>query len=242
MSSVRAELMARARAGDGDAFADLTRPYRRELLVHCYRLLGSFQDAEDTLQDTLLSAWQGIGAFEERASLRTWLYRIATNRCLDARHAISRRPAREWNVPGVVPPEPTQLGDIPWIEPFPDTLLEKASENPPGPEARYLQTESISLAFVTALQSLPPRQLAVLVFRDVLGFRVEEVVDVLDSTTDAVNERVEASPVQPEAAMAGERCSSTGASTGVARRRGDRGGVRARVRVLRSRRTRGAAD
>jgi RNA polymerase sigma-70 factor (TIGR02960 family) len=180
-----ADLIARARAGD--AFRELTEPHRRELRVHCYRMLGSFQDAEDALQDTLLAAWQGLGGFEGRASLRTWLYRIATNRCLNARRSASRRPAVEWNMPGVEPPEPTRLGEITWLEPFPDALLEGAIGLPPGPEARYEQTESISLAFVTALQVLPPRQLAVLVLRDVLGFHAKEVADMLDSTVESVN-------------------------------------------------------
>ncbi len=163
--------MSRAQAGDGSAFRELTEPYHRELQVHCYRMLGSLQDAEDALQDTLLAAWQGLGGFEGRASLRTWLYRIATNRCLNARRSASRRPAKEWNVPQVDPPEPTRLGEVVWLEPYPDSLLEGADGGPLGPEARYEQTESISLAFVTALQVLPPRQLAVLILRDVLGLR-----------------------------------------------------------------------
>ena len=170
-----ADLIARARAGDGDAFRQLTEPHRRELQVHCYRMLGSLQDAEDALQDTLLSAWQGLGGFEARASLRTWLYRIATNRCLNALRSASRRPAQEWNIPNVEPPEPTRLGEVPWLEPFPDALLEGAIGAPPGPEARYEQAESISLAFVTALQLLPPRQVAVLILRDVLGYHASEV-------------------------------------------------------------------
>jgi RNA polymerase sigma-70 factor (TIGR02960 family) len=184
---VTADLISRARAGDGDAFRELTEPHRRELQVHCYRMLGSFQDAEDALQDTLLSAWQGLGGFEGRASLRTWLYRIATNRCLNARRSASRRPAKEWDVPEVEPPEPTRLGEVVWLEPFPDALLEGAIEVPLGPEARYEQTESISLAFVTALQVLPPRQLAVLILRDVLGFHAREVAGMLDSTVESVN-------------------------------------------------------
>ncbi len=182
-----ADLISRARAGDGEAFRELTEPYRRELQVHCYRMLGSFQDAEDALQDTLLAAWRGFGGFEGRASLRTWLYRIATNRCLNARRSASRRQAKEWNVPGVEPPEPTRLGEVVWLEPFPDALLEGATGVPPGPEARYEQTESISLAFVTALQVLPPRQLAVLILRDVLGFHASEVAGMLDSTVESVN-------------------------------------------------------
>ncbi|MEV6862670.1 sigma-70 family RNA polymerase sigma factor [Streptosporangium subroseum] len=181
------ELITRARTGDGEAFRELTEPHRRELQVHCYRMLGSFQDAEDVLQDTLLAAWQSFGGFEGRASLRTWLYRIATNRCLNARRSAARRPAKEWDVPGMQPPEPTRLGEVVWLEPFPDALLEGAIDVPLGPEARYEQSESISLAFVTALQVLPPRQLAVLVLRDVLGFHANEVADMLDSTVESVN-------------------------------------------------------
>jgi len=183
MELVTADLIGRARAGDGDAFRELTEPYRRELLVHCYRMLGSYQDAEDVLQDTLLGAWQGLGGFEERASVRTWLYRIATNRCLNALRSAGRRPASAWNVPGVEPPEPTRLGEVTWLEPFPDTLL----ADPPGPEARYEQAESVSLAFVTALQALPPRQVAVLILRDVLGFHASEVAGMLDSSVESVN-------------------------------------------------------
>jgi RNA polymerase sigma-70 factor (TIGR02960 family) len=182
-----ADLIARARAGDDGAFAALTGPYRRELQVHCYRMLGSFQDAEDALQDTLLAAWQGLGGFEGRASIRTWLYRIATNRCLNALRSASRRPAKEWDVPKVEPPEPTRLGEVVWLEPYPDTLLTEALDVPLGPEARYEQTEAISLAFVTALQVLPPRQLAVLILRDVLGFHASEVADMLDSTVESVS-------------------------------------------------------
>jgi RNA polymerase sigma-70 factor (TIGR02960 family) len=183
---VAADLIARARAGDGDAFRELTEPHLRELQVHCYRMLGSFADAEDALQDTLLAAWQGLARFEGRASLRTWLYRIATNRCLDARRAASRRPAKEWDVPGVEPPEPTRLGEVVWLQPYPDALLEGTIGVPPGPEARYEQAEAISLAFVTALQVLPPRQLAVLILRDILGFRASEVAGMLDATVESV--------------------------------------------------------
>jgi RNA polymerase sigma-70 factor (TIGR02960 family) len=181
-------LIAQARAGDGEAFRALTEPHRRELQVHCYRLLGSIQDAEDALQETLLAAWQGLGGFEGRASLRTWLYRIATNRCLNARRSASRRPPKAWDIPGVEPPAPTRLGEIVWLEPFPDAFLDGVIEMPPlGPDARYAQRESISLAFVKALQILPPRQLAVLVLRDVLGFHASEVAGMLDSTVDSVN-------------------------------------------------------
>ena len=174
---VTTDLVARARAGDDDAFRELTDPYRRLLQVHCYRMLGSVQDAEDALQDTLLAAWQGLATFEGRASVRTWLYRIATNRCLNALRATKRRPAKEWDIPSVEPPEPTRLGEVVWLEPYPDALL---------PETRYEQTEAISLAFVTALQLLPPRQRAVLILRDVLGYHADEVADILGSTVESV--------------------------------------------------------
>ncbi|MFJ8027685.1 sigma-70 family RNA polymerase sigma factor [Streptomyces sp. NPDC096311] len=186
MGEAAADLISRARAGDGEAFRQLTEPYHRELQVHCYRMLGSFQDAEDVLQDTLLAAWQGFAGFEGRASLRTWLYRIATNRCLNARRSAGRRQAKEWDVPHVEPPEPTRLGEVVWLEPIPNALLEGVIDAPLGPEARYEQTESISLAFMTALQLLPPRQLAVLILRDVLGFHADEVADMLDSSIESV--------------------------------------------------------
>jgi RNA polymerase sigma-70 factor (TIGR02960 family) len=192
VSPVRSDLLSRARAGDGEAFRELAEPHRRELQVHCYRMLGSFQDAEDALQDTLLSAWQGIGLYDgERASLRTWFYRIATNRCLNLLRTASRRPAIQWDIPRVEAPEPTRLGEVPWLEPYPDALLGAAGAGGPGglggPEARYEEHEAISLAFVTALQALPPRQVAVLILRDVLGFRASEVAGMLDATVDSVN-------------------------------------------------------
>jgi RNA polymerase sigma-70 factor (TIGR02960 family) len=149
-------------------------------------MLGSLQDAEDVLQDTLLAAWQGLGGFEGRASIRTWLYRIATNRCLNALRSASRRPAKEWDIPQVEPPEPTRLGEVVWLEPYPEALLEGITI-PLGPEARYQQTEAISLAFVTALQLLPARQRAVLILREVLGYHANEAADMLDSTVESVN-------------------------------------------------------
>ena len=122
---VTAELLARARAGDGEAFRELAGPHRRELQVHCYRMLGSFADAEDAVQETMLAAWQGIGGFtEERASLRTWLYKIATSRCLNARRAAGRRPARQRDVPQSGPLVPTPRDEAAWLQPFPDALLE----------------------------------------------------------------------------------------------------------------------
>jgi len=183
-----ADLLSRARAGDGEAFRELTGPHRGELQVHCYRMLGSLQDAEDAVQETMLAAWQGIGGFtEERASLRTWLYKIATNRCLNLRRAASRRPAREWDMTQYGPPAPTPRDEAVWLQPFPDALLEGAVGAPPGPEARYEQAEAISLAFVTALQLLPPRQVAVLILRDVLGFQASEVAGMLEVTLESAN-------------------------------------------------------
>ena len=185
---VTGDLLSRARAGDGEAFRVLAGPHRRELQVHCYRMLGSFADAEDVVQETLLAAWQGIGGFaEERASLRTWLYKIATSRCLNARRAAARRPAAEWDMSQFEPPVPTPREEPVWLQPFPDALLEGAAGVPPGPEARYEQAEAISLAFVTALQLLPPRQVAVLILRDVLGFRASEVAGMLEVTPESVN-------------------------------------------------------
>ena len=186
------DLISRARAGDGAAFDELTEPYRRELQVHCYRMLGSLEDAEDALQDTLLAAWRGLGAFEGRASLRTWLYQVATRRCLDARRAAARRPAKAWDVPHVQPPEPTRLGEVVWLQPYPDALLDGLPATPPGPEARYELAESVSLAFVTACQVLPPRQLAVLVLRDVSGFPAAEVAGMLGVTRGRGQQRAEA--------------------------------------------------
>ena len=181
---VTTDLIARARAGDGEAFRELTEPHRRELQVHCYRMLGSLQDAEDALQDTLLAAWQGLDGFEGRASVRTWLYRIATNRCLSVLRSARRRPAKEWDM-AIDLPEPTRLSEIVWLEPYPDALLETAT--PLDPEARYQQTEAVSLAFMTALQVLPARQRAVLILREVLGYHASKVADMLDSTVESVN-------------------------------------------------------
>ena len=176
--------LARARAGDEDAFRELTEPHRRELQVHCYRILGSTQDAEDLVQETLLAAWRNLEGFEGRASMRSWLYRIATNRCLNALRDSKRRPQE---VPSVVePPEPTRRAEPVWLEPYPDVLLEGLADAAPGPDARYEKKESIELAFIVALQALPPRQRAVLVLRDVLGFRTAEVAEMLDSSEASV--------------------------------------------------------
>ncbi|WP_433303466.1 RNA polymerase subunit sigma-70 [Actinoplanes sp. CA-030573] len=185
---VKADLLTRARAGDGEAFRALAESYRRELQVHCYRMLGSFADAEDAVQETMLAAWQGLGGYtEERASLRTRLYKIATSRCLNARRAASRRPVRQWDMSQFEAPLPTPRDEPVWLQPFPDAFLAGSADRPAGPEARYEQTEAISLAFVTALQLLPPRQLAVLILRDVLGFHAGEVAGMLEVTVESVN-------------------------------------------------------
>jgi RNA polymerase sigma-70 factor (ECF subfamily) len=180
-----AELLQRARAGDRDAFSALVEPHRGELQVHCYRMLGSLQDAEDALQETLLAAWLGLEGFEGRSSVRTWLYRIATNRCLNQLRSSRQRPVTAAPLP-VPPPEPTRLGEVLWLQPYPDVLLEGLSDQAPGPEARYESREAISLAFVTAVQLLPPNQRAVLLLRDVLGFRARETAELLGLTEDAV--------------------------------------------------------
>ncbi|MGP4026280.1 sigma-70 family RNA polymerase sigma factor [Actinomadura sp. 3N407] len=177
--------LARARAGDAEAFGELTGPYRGELRLHCYRMLGSLTDAEDVLQETLLAAWRGLDGFEGRASLRAWLYRIATNRCLNAIRDAKRRVPLE-PVPPFEPPEPTRRGDVTWLQPYPDALLDQVSDSGPGPEARYQSREAVELAFVAALQRLPPRQTATLVLRDVLGYSTAEVAQMLDTTEIAV--------------------------------------------------------
>jgi RNA polymerase sigma-70 factor (ECF subfamily) len=177
-------ILARARSGDEDAFRELTDPYRRELQLHIYRIVGSAQEAEDMLQETLLAAWRSLPRFEERASLRAWLYRIATNRSLDALRANSRRPA-ETRLTQL--PEPTRWNEPLWLEPYPDLLLDGIPDDAPGPEARYEAREGTALAFVVGLQHLPPQQRAVFVLRDVLGYHAGEVAEMLETTETAVN-------------------------------------------------------
>ncbi len=186
---VTATTLALAKAGDGDAFGELTDPYRRELQLHCYRILGSVQDAEDVLQETLLAAWRGLDAFEERSSVRAWLYKIATNRCLNALRDSGRRPQRAPVAPGSPGgwPEPSRRTEPLWLEPYPDAFVNDMPDVSPGPEARYEIREALGLAFVAGLQQLPPRQRAVVVLRDVLGFRSAETADMLDSSEISVN-------------------------------------------------------
>lgn len=166
-STVTDPVLSRARAGDEHAFRMLTDPHRRELQVHLYRIVGSAHDAEDLLQETLLAAWRGLDGFEGRATLRGWLYRIATNHALDAVRACRRRPSG--------------------YEPFPDALLADVADDAPGPEARYETREAVSLAFVAGLAHLPAQQRAVLVLRDVLGFRAAEAAGMLDMTETSVH-------------------------------------------------------
>jgi RNA polymerase sigma-70 factor (ECF subfamily) len=181
---VTGQTLARARAGDEDAFRQLTDPHRRELQVHIYRIVGSAQDAEDLLQDTLLAAWRGLQQFEGRASLRAWLYRIATNRSLDSLRAGRRRPDDK---PMPQMPEPTRWGEPIWLQPYPDLLIDAVPDQAPGPEARYETKEAIALAFIVGLAHLPSQQRAVLVLRDVLGYRAAEVAEMLDTSDASVN-------------------------------------------------------
>jgi RNA polymerase sigma-70 factor (TIGR02960 family) len=176
--------LARARGGDEAAFHELTEPHRRELQLHCYRILGSIQDAEDLVQETLVAAWRGLDTFESRASVRSWLYRIATNRCLNALRARSRRPKEVRSMSDAL--EPTRLIEPVWLDPYPDVLLEGLPDAAPGPDARYEARESIELAFIVALQALPPRQRVALVLCDVLGFRLAEAAEMLDTGETSV--------------------------------------------------------
>jgi RNA polymerase sigma-70 factor (ECF subfamily) len=182
------ELLEAAKQGGEAAFGDLVEPYRGELHAHCYRMLGSVHDAEDALQDALLRAWRGLSRFEGRSSLRSWLYKIATNTCLDV---IERRPKRVLPIdygpaadPHDGPGEP--LVESVWVEPYPDERL-GVEDGLATPDARYEQRESVELAFIVALQHLPARQRAVLILREVLGFSAKEVADTLETTTASVN-------------------------------------------------------
>jgi RNA polymerase sigma-70 factor (ECF subfamily) len=179
------QALERARAGEEVAFRELTDPYRHELEVHIYRIVGSAHDAEDLLQETLLAAWRGLDSFEGRASVRSWLYRIATNRSLDALRATRRRPEELQRMTEM--PEPTRHGEAIWLEPFPDVLLEGIPDEAPGPEARYETREAIELGFIVGLQHLSPPQRAVLVLRDVLGYRTGEVAEMLGTTAYSVD-------------------------------------------------------
>jgi RNA polymerase sigma-70 factor (TIGR02960 family) len=187
--AVETQDLSLARAGDEAAFERLVAPYRRELQVHCYRMLGSVQDAEDMVQETLLSAWRALERFEGRSSLRSWLYRIATNACLMflRKPRVSREIPPPPEEPGE-PPVPTRMPIEPaWLEPFPDAWLEDLPSSAPGPQARYDSREAIEIAFVVALQQLSARERAAVVLKDVLGFRSAETAQLLDASAAAVN-------------------------------------------------------
>ena len=180
-----ATVLERASAGDEFAFRELTEPFRRELEFHCYRMLGSVQDAEDVMQETMLAAWRALANFERRSSLRTWLYRIATNRCLNVLRDGGRRPH---SIPPLTfeIPAPTRMSDPRWLEPYPDDRLGWLADSQPGPAARYESREAVELAFISALQRLPGRQRAVLVLRDVLGFHAAETAAMLETSVEGV--------------------------------------------------------
>jgi RNA polymerase sigma-70 factor (ECF subfamily) len=207
-------ILAKARAGDAEAFRTLTDPYRAELQAHCYRMLGSLQDAEDVVQETLLAAWRALRGFEGRSSPRAWLYRIATNRCLNAlrdeRGAAGRVPERF--------PPPTRFVEPLHLEPFPDALLDRIPDAAPGPAARYEVREALGLAFVSGLQRLPAQQRAVLVLRDVLGFSARDVAGILDTTEPAVTSALQRARAALDHRPAGAREAAPLPSSAVARR------------------------
>ena len=182
---VAPDALARAQAGDERAFHELTAPYGRELQFHCYRMLGSLADAEDALQETLLAAWRGLSGYEGRAPLRTWLYRIATNRCLNGIRDGRWRVSPPEPVPQFQPPVPSRREDVTWLQPYPDVLVDVA-DLAPGPAERFEARETVELAFVESLQHLPPRQTAALVLREVLGFSAAEVAAILDTSEIAI--------------------------------------------------------
>ena len=174
-------VVAAAKAGDEAAFASLVERYRRELHVHCYRMTASFEDAEDLVQETFLRAWRNRASFEGRSTFRSWLYRIATNACLDAVAQGARRAPSD---PGAALPAPA---DLPWLQPYPDLLLDGAAPSEGEPAAAAVSKETIELAFLAAIQHLPPRQRAVLIVRDVLGWSAKDTASLLESSVAAVN-------------------------------------------------------
>ena len=205
-------VLERASAGDELAFRELTEPFRRELEFHCYRMLGSVQDAEDVLQETMLAAWRALADFERRSSLRTWLYRIATNRCLNVLRDGDRRPH---SIPPLTfeIPVPTRMSDPGWLEPYPDDRLGWLADSQPGPAARYESREAIELAFISALQRLPGRQRAVLVLRDVLGFHAAETAAMLETSVEGVKSALKRARVTIEQELGDRPPGSNGTGT-----------------------------
>ena len=198
--------LASAKGGDRRAFQQLTEPHRRELLVHCYRMLGSFHDAEDLVQETLLRAWRGLKSFDGRASTRYWLYRIATNACLNAlaTRASASRVLPETESPATEQmPDREPASDIAWLEPYPDSALEQIADDAPGPDAKYEMREAVQLAFIAAIQLLPPRQRATLLLTDVLGWSAAESARLLDSSVAAVNSALQRARTTLEERLAG---------------------------------------
>jgi RNA polymerase sigma-70 factor (ECF subfamily) len=188
VNALERDLLDAARGGDQDAYRRIVEPHRGALHAHCYRMLGSVHDAEDALQDALLRAWRGLPRFEGRSSLRSWLYRIATNACLNA---IERRPRRTLPIDHGPPADPhdppgAPLVESTWVEPYPDERL-GVEDGVAAPDARYERREGVELAFVAALQHLPPNQRAALILREVLGFSGREVAEALETSVAAVN-------------------------------------------------------
>ena len=169
------------RLGDEAAFAALTEPYRRQLHLHCYRMLGSFDEAEDLVQETLLRAWRGRAGFEGRSTVKTWLYRIATNACLDHIESRSRR------LGSLESPQPAEPNAVDWLQPYPDLLLDQIASSDPEPDAKVIGRETIELAYLAAIQYLPPKQRAILILRDALGWSAKETANLLDESVASVN-------------------------------------------------------
>ena len=199
------DMITLARGGDENAFSILVEPHRSELQLHCYRILGSIHDSEDAVQETFLAAWKAFPGFEGRSSLRTWLFRIATSRCLNLLRASVRRPRTQEPMYQTQLPEPSRSGEALWLEPYPDTLLEGIPDGAPGPEARFETREAISLAFMTAMQLLPPRQRAVLILRDVLGYHASETADMLRSSEESVTSALKRARATMEGAILGDQ-------------------------------------
>ena len=200
-----ASVLAAARARDQDAFAELTGPFRRELHLHCYRMLGSLTEADDLVQDTMMAAWRGLPSFAPRSSLRTWLYRIATNRCLNAIRDAQRRPPPVPVAP-FDPPEPSRRGDVTWLQPYPDAWLGQAADASGHQDAH----DTVRLAFIAALQRLAPRQLAAVVLCDVLEFSPVEVAAMLETTPTTVKGLRQ----RARASLTRERCPRSGPAPG----------------------------